>query len=63
MVEPNPDDPSPLSVHETFGEREDVEKIAGTEEFRQWLEAVLSSGAAHAVIVNLLRYSSERAAS
>ena len=62
-VAADPDNPSPLSVHDTFEDGDTFDNIDGVEEFRRWLEAVLSSGPAHAVIVNLLRYGSDRAAS
>ncbi len=61
-VAADPGDPSPLSVHDSFG-GDDYVEILGMDEFRRWLEKVLSSDAAHAVIVNLLRYSPDRAAS
>ena len=59
----DPDNPATLSVHDTFGEERDPIEIEGMEEFRRWLEVVLSSGSARAVVINLLRYSPSRAAS
>jgi len=51
-----------LSVKDTFG-TEDFTNIKGMDHFRSWLRDVLSSPEAHAVINNLLKLSSDRAAS
>jgi hypothetical protein len=58
----DPDNPSPIVVDEDLGGLEGG-TLPGMDEFREWLGHVLSSERAHAVIVNLLRYSTERAAS
>ncbi len=61
-VSADPANPFPLMAGDLLSGR-DLEKIHGMEEFRDWLKSALSSDGVHAVIVNLLTYSPDRAAS
>jgi hypothetical protein len=62
-ISDDPRNPSLLGARSTFSGNDNIVNIEGMENFGRWLEAELSSPTAHAIISNLLKYGSDRAAS
>jgi hypothetical protein len=62
-ISDDPRNPSLLGAQDTFSGGDGILNIQGMEEFGRWLEAALSSRPAHAIIENLMKYTSDRVAS